>query len=123
LKNGRDMKLVYGEYGIDFEAPVYMSDEQREKFIKFMQKLLPTIKVTFVREKEKLCSGGGTARPWTIDELVFLLKTDDNEALARKIGRTEMSIRMERAQLQPEFFRWAEKMATSSPQVIQSGSL
>lgn len=47
------MRLVYGEYGIDFEAPVYMSDRQRKKFIKFMQGILPSVRVAHIREKEK----------------------------------------------------------------------
>jgi hypothetical protein len=102
------MRLIYGEWGIDLEAPVYMSEEQRRKFIKFMQGLLPDIKVEKVREKEKP-GPGGRPKPWTKDELELLLKTDDNETLARKLRRNEMSIRMRRAQLQPEFFGWANR--------------
>jgi len=103
------MRLIYGEWGIDFGAPVYMSDQQRERFIKFMQRLLPNIKIENVREIDKPGPGGGKARTWTKDELELLLKTDDNETLEGKLGRPELSIGMKRAELQPEFFGWAER--------------
>lgn len=102
------MRLIYGEWGIDLEAPVYMSEQQRKKFIKFMQGLLPSIKIKNVREKEKP-GPGGRGKPWTKDELELLLKTDDNKTLVRKLGRKEMSIGMGRAELQPKFFGWAER--------------
>lgn len=103
------MRLIYGEWGIDLGAPVYMSDQQRERFIEFMQRLLPSIKVENIQEKEKPGPGGGKARTWTKDELELLLKTDDNETLARKLERPEMSVMMKRAELQPEFFGWAQR--------------
>lgn len=101
--------LLHGERCIDFEAPVYMSDQQRKKFIKFMRKLVPSIKVVYVQEKERKGPGGGQIKPWTKHEFGLLLKTDDNEMLEKKLGRSMMSIRLQRGQLQPEFFRWAER--------------
>ncbi|MEM2936693.1 MAG: hypothetical protein QW231_05915 [Candidatus Bathyarchaeia archaeon] len=103
------MRIIYGDYGIDFEAPVYMSPSQIKKFIEFMQTLCPGIGIKEVREKEKPGPTGGGVKRWTRDELELLLQTEDNEVLARKLGRTEMSVKMERAQLLPEFFEWAEK--------------
>lgn len=100
--------LLHGDRCIDFEAPVYMSEQQRERFIKFMQKLVPGIKVAYVQEKERK-PPRGEPKPWTKHELGLLLRTDDNETLMKKLGRSSMSIRLQRGELQPEFFKWAKK--------------
>jgi len=111
------MRIIYGKWGIDFESPPYMSDRQRVAFISFMQRLLPNIKVVNIQEKKKLGPGGGESKHWTQNELELLLKTDDNDTLAKKLGRTEMSVKMERAERLPEFFAWAQRKGYVVPAV------
>jgi len=101
--------LLHGDRAIDFEAPVYMSDQQRKRFIKFMRKLVPDIKVEHIQEIDMPGPGGGSGKDWTKQELALLLTTDDNETLAKKLERSDMSITLKRGELQPEFFKWAKK--------------
>jgi len=44
--------IIHNEY-VDFEAPIQMTVEQREKFIKFMEILCPEIRTENIMKKPR----------------------------------------------------------------------
>lgn len=109
--------LVYDSGYIDIEAPIYMSDEQREKFIEFFEKMFPN-DVEVVEKEEKSKEFGEreiNLKAWTIDEYELLLSPNSNEDLAFKMDRTEMSVKMQRGYFVPTFLAWLKKKGYSKP--------
>ena len=105
------MKILIKDGYVDFEAPIQMTDYQREKFIKFMKKMFPSdFKTREVSEKSKeMGEREASPKKWTINEYSLLLSPKSNKELAKKLGRTEMSVKMERGHFVPEFMVWAKK--------------
>ena len=105
------MKIITHEDGyVDLEAPINMSDEQIENFISFMKSLFPGIEVEDIEEPIKDVGDREiTQKNWTVDELTLLLGPNDNDELATKMGRTSMSVLMQRGHFVPEFMVWAKK--------------
>lgn len=105
------MKIHYKDGHIDFEAPIQMTDAQRERFIKFMMKMFPK-KIKIWEKVEKRKDVGPIDRnpkKWDAKELAMLLSPKSNEWLADKMHRSEMSVRMERGHFVPEFMVWAKE--------------
>src|SRR3989338_11150535 len=101
--------LVSGDY-MDFEAPIYMTEERLEKFISFMTNMFGKIKKIEVEEvtKEK----GETSskkRIWKINDYVTLLSTMDNDLIAEKLKRSPISVQMMRGWFVSSFMSWAKK--------------
>jgi len=112
--------LIKDEY-LDFEAPIQMTEEQREKFIRFMKSLFGDIKVVNVIEKTKEM-GDREINPkkWTAEELSLLLTPMSNRELTVKLKRTEMSVKMMRGSFVPEFLVWAKEKGYSLPVRIET---
>lgn len=107
--------LVKGNY-IDFEAPIQMTDEQKKKFIEFMNKEFENVETEKVEEKTKdMGEREITTKKWENHELFLLLSPKSNEELANKTKRSIMSIKMMRGQFVPEFMVWAKKKDYSLP--------
>lgn len=111
------MKILVNIDGhVDLEAPIQMTDEQREKFIEFFKKMFSGVETGKVREKTKSMGERDIApKKWTIDELHLLVGPDNNQILAEKMGRTTMSVGMERGHFVPEFMTWAKSKGYTFP--------
>jgi hypothetical protein len=119
------MKLLFNKYGkIDLENPVYMEEDQFEKFISFLRNLLrENIEIKNVNEKERFINPDTKRHPkkWDPAELILLLdsKVKDNE-LIKKLGRSQMSIGMQRAQFIPEFISWAKSKGFEANKITRT---
>lgn len=110
------MKIYVNDDYLDFEAPIHMSEDQRNKFIDFMQIKYPEIELKNRDEVSKKI--GYVSRQiieWTADDYFALLKADSNEELSRKTGRSDMSIIMRRGSFIPEFYSWMNLNGYSAP--------
>jgi hypothetical protein len=105
------MRIVYKNKYVDFEAPIFMSEEQRKKFITFMTKLFPNkVVVTDTAEKKKLVGNReAVSKNWTAEDLFLLLGSEDNQYISDTLGRSKMSIIMKRGTFVPDFMVWAKK--------------
>ena len=104
---------------LDFEAPIYMDDDYFKKFCDFLEKLTgEKVEVVQVKEKERYDNPNKEEKHpkrWKAEELLSLLDTSIplNE-LVRNLKRTEMSIKMQRAQFVPAFISWLDKKDLTS---------
>ena len=107
--------LIKDEY-LDFETPIQMTEEQRKKFIQFMEKLFGDIEIVKVIEKTKEMGDREVSpRKWVPEELSLLLTPKNNKDIAVKTNRSEMSVKMMRGSFVPEFLVWAKKKGYSLP--------
>lgn len=106
------MHIVISSNGeVDFKAPVYMSDEQYKRFLKFIGDLVKGIGTEEVIEKKR-GKGEGENRKlkkWTTSEYLLLLSSDSNKTLESKLGRSDMSIIHKRGEFMQKYFAWAKK--------------
>ncbi len=110
-----DMKIFVSKTHIDLEAPIQMTEEQLEKFIDFFEKLFSDVEINEVMEPDREPPGSGERIPWTVDHYMALLKPGNNEEIAMEIGRSDMSVRMQRGSFVPEFISWMNKKGYSAP--------
>lgn len=107
---------IIGDYA-DFGAPVNMNEKQREKFVSFMQSMFGDSVET--EEVEEITRGYGEReveiKKWDVDDYCALFNPEDNETVARKTNRTEMSVRMRRGEFIPEFMIWLKKKGYALP--------
>jgi len=111
------MKILFkGDY-IDFEAPIQMTENQRKKFISFMQTEFGKITEQEVQEKVKEISprGESVIKHWTDEDLSQLMDgTLSNTDLSIKLERSEMGILMKRGSFVTEFVAWAKRKGYTS---------
>mgnify|MGYP000287456680 CR=1 FL=1 len=109
--------LVTAEGLVDFEAPIVMTEEQKEKFIKFCKENFQNVEVVEgVREKVPNRNRVNVERKkWTIDEYLQLFSSDSNEELAKKLKRSLLSVQMMRSSFVPEVLAWAKEKGRSFP--------
>lgn len=103
------MKILIGDKGhIDFDEPILMSPEQREKFIEMMKELFSVIQLERT-DKYRLDRLGDKifARNWTTDELKYLLEIKDIDTICEGLGRSWMSVDIKRGDFIPLFMTWA----------------
>jgi len=109
--------LTYDSGYVDLEAPIQMTEEQREKFIEFFKKTFPGNVETY-EKKEKTKNLGERdvdQKKWTVDNLELLLSPSSNSDLAAKMDRTEMGVKMQRGHFVPGFLVWLKKKGYSLP--------
>lgn len=109
------MKIYVSQTHVDFEAPIQMTEIQLEKFINFFKNIFKDIEIIEVVEADRWPPGSGEHIRWTVDDYLALLKPGDNIEVASEIGRSEMSIRMQRGSFVPEFLSWMNKKGYSVP--------
>lgn len=118
------MKILYSKDNkVDFENPVYMEEDQLNKFKGFLRNLLnETIEVKEVKEKERVISVDDRhPKKWNEEELILLLDPGVNEnELVKKLGRSSMSISMQRAQFIPSFIAWAKSKGFDASKITQT---
>jgi hypothetical protein len=103
------MKLIVKNQSIDFEAPVYMSEDQRDKFIDFIKKTFENVEVREVQEESRPGPHGGTPRKWTAEDIAVLLEGSSIKKKAEKLDRSEMSVIMRTGSIVPEITKWMKK--------------
>jgi len=119
------MKILVNKSGaIDLENPIYMEEDQFEKFKSFLKGLLnEEIEIKEVKEKERIMHPDGDRHPkrWGEDELILLLDPTIKESeLIKKLGRSSMSISMQRAQFIPEFVSWAKSKGFEANKITRT---
>lgn len=96
---------------LDLEAPIWLDEEYFQKFISFLRENFPEeVKVSYVDEKERIMNAeeGKSPREFGNEELSYLLDPDMGvNQISKKTGRTEVSVKMKKAQFVPEFISWA----------------
>jgi hypothetical protein len=103
------MKLIVRNRFIDLAAPIFMSGEQRDKFIDFMKNTFEDVDVKEVQEKSRPGPHGGEPRKWTVDDISVLLEGSSIEKKAERLGRSEMSVIMRTGSVVPEITKWMKK--------------
>jgi len=105
------MKILIGDKGhIDFDEPILMSPDQREKFIEMMKDLFSVIHLEKADEFRLDRLGDKIfARNWTIDELKYLLEIRDINTICEGLGRSWMSVDIKRGDFIPLFMSWAHE--------------
>lgn len=109
------MKIYASRTHVDLEAPIQMTDEQYEKFHKFFNDMFKDVEIEEVIEAERSPPGHGERIRWAVDDYLVLLKPGDNIEIANEIGRSDMSIRMQRGSFVPDFLSWMNKNGYSEP--------
>jgi len=95
---------------VDFKAPVYMSNEQYERFCEFMVGFVRDVEREEVKEKKRVVVHKvGKSKKWTPHERLLLLSSDSNKALESKLGRSGMSVIQQRGSFLSEYLAWAKK--------------
>jgi rhodanese-related sulfurtransferase len=103
------MKLIIRNGFIDLEAPVYMSESQREKFIDFMKNTFDDVDIREVQEKSRPGPQGGEQRKWTVDDISVLLDDSSIEKKAETLDRSEMSVIMRTGNVVPQITKWMKE--------------
>jgi len=112
------MKIIVSNTGyVDLEAPIQMTEDQQEDFIKFFNNMFPgEVEVFDSLEKSRtFVAGDNEPKVWSIDEYVLLLGPKSNEELAKQLDRTTMGVKMKRGHFVPDFWVWMKKKGYSSP--------
>jgi len=107
------MKILRSDAGnVDFQAPIELTPEQRNKLISFMSNLFESVTILSVDEFRSERIGDKIfSREWDDPkELALLFKVDEiNEDIVRKLGRSWMSVNMRRGFLIPQILSEASK--------------
>ena len=108
------MKIFVGDNGnIDFDGPIEATDEQIEKIINFFKSLYRPEVVEVDTESDFRSERIGEKlfqKVWSVAEYAALLDLDkDTEELSEELGRTWMSVDIQRGQWIPRFQIWAKR--------------
>ena len=106
------MKIVTKDDYVDFKAPIYMSKEQRKKFIKGMVRIFgDRIKVRHIIEnKKEMGKIKRVFKKFTEEDQITLANPDlSNEDIAKRMDKTQFAIQMKRGPFLMELQEWAIK--------------
>jgi hypothetical protein len=107
---------------VDFDAPVYFTDDQREKFLAYMRTLAPSqAEVRNVAEPEKTYKrdAQGNLGRWKPEELVLVVSGHTKEEIMAKTGRTDMAVQAHLGWFPQEFFHWARSQGLGEKTLIE----
>lgn len=103
------MKLIIRNGFVDLEAPIFMSEDQLEKFTEFMKNNFDDVDVREVQEKSGTGPHGGVQRKWTVDDIAVLLDETSVEKKAEKLNRSQMSVIMRTGNVVPQITKWMKE--------------
>jgi len=108
------MKIFVGDNGnVDFDGPIEVNDEQFEKIIDFFKTLYRSEVVEIDTESDFRSERIGEKlfqKTWSVAEYAALLDLDkDTDELSEELGRTWMSVDIQRGQWIPRFQTWAKR--------------
>jgi hypothetical protein len=110
------MKLLVNENWIDLDSPIYMTEGQRNRLIDFFRSHFGNVEVVPVEEATKEFGPREVVmKEWTEHDLLELLSSKDNDALAREMDRTIMSVKMKRGSFVPNFWKWMRDRGRKPP--------
>jgi len=96
---------------LDFEAPVFMTDEQLEKFTKGLKKIFDDVIIHKIQELDREPSEDIHRHPkfWVPEELIHLLSDKSHEEVANFLKREPFSVKSKRGIWILPFKTWSEK--------------
>jgi hypothetical protein len=107
------MKILVGHRGsVDFDEPLKLNEQKKQKFIEFIKTLFDpsVVEVTPSRTpRSKRLGEKNFGVSWNRKEQALLLGTDNNETLTEKLGRSWMSVVIQRGTLLPDFDAWCAR--------------
>ncbi|MEM5803241.1 MAG: hypothetical protein QW350_00705 [Candidatus Aenigmatarchaeota archaeon] len=108
------VKILIGDKGyIDFEKPVRMNEKQKDDFINLLKNIFsPTvIIIEEIRGFRNWRIGEKKSYPreWTAEEYEILLNGDSHEEIAKKLGRSPMSVLIRDGVWRPKLLRWCQQ--------------
>jgi hypothetical protein len=105
------MRILYKEGKLDLWAPIFASEEQREKIIDYFKTNFQNVEIMNIKEDGKTFSERSRSemKKWTKEEFVDLLRIGNLDELKEITGRSDMSIKMKLGELMPEFLSWARE--------------
>lgn len=108
------MRILVGHReSVDFDRPLELNKQERQKFIDFIKTLFDPSVVELVPKAtprwERLGPEKSFQKSWSRSEHRLLLGTDGNETLTEKLGRTWMGVVMQRGVFLPDFDAWCAR--------------
>ncbi|MEM5803242.1 MAG: hypothetical protein QW350_00710 [Candidatus Aenigmatarchaeota archaeon] len=108
------MKIIVKNDLVDFETPIYMTEEQLDLFVNGMKKIFNDVKTEYVSEQIKEFSvNSKEIIDWKNPKNLLLLTQGlTEEEIAEKIGIDKkhiFAIRLKSANFLLPFYRWAKK--------------
>lgn len=108
------MKLFINSTGhIDFEAPIYMNDQQRDRFIAGIKKIFGDVEIEAIEEQIIERVGTHKSKKWATDELFLLTTSLSNEEIAAKTGREVFGVQQKRGSFLVVIQTWARAKGKS----------
>jgi len=110
------MRILTKDKYVDFEVPIYMSENQRKKFVNGMIKIFgDRIKVTnIIENKKEMGEVERHFKKFTEEDQIILANPNlNNEKKKKKMGKTHFAIQMKRGQFLMELQEWAIKKGKS----------
>jgi len=110
--------LIGSKDRLDFGTPIPMSKKQQDEFLELLRGMYEPVDMEYVSEfrEARLGSREINAR-WTAKEYRILLQLEDYETVARKLGRTNMSVIMHTGKIVPKLMMWCEDKDVSISQI------
>ena len=110
------MKIITNNKGfVDFEAPIYMNDFQKDEFLRGMREIFEEINVKQIKEKLKeMDEIERHPKKWTINELALLVEGKSNEEIAEITNRTPFGVQIKRGSWLLHIQSWAKKKGKSN---------
>lgn len=121
------MRILIGDKGnVDFGSPANMSEQQFGEFKKLLEELFDIVEIEPKEEIRYERLGDEDYFPrriWSPEERALLLEIGDNEEVAERLGRTVMSVQIQRGEWVPNFKRWADEKGYNFIQEIRKGNI
>ena len=108
-----EIKVLIGDKGnVDFEYPIEVSSEEKQKFFDLLNSLFEVVDVDKVSNLRswKMGEGGRIQYPhlWDEKEYYFLLKSSSIEEAVNRLGRSGMSIIIQAGFWIPKYYSWCK---------------
>lgn len=102
--------LVSGNGLVDLRSPISVTEKQKVAIFDFFKRNFSNFEVIEIVEPQKSFeSVGNEKKKWSLDDYAILLEHLDEDTIARKIGRSAMSVRMKLGEFVPEFNKWLKQ--------------
>ncbi|MBI4181812.1 MAG: hypothetical protein HY520_02490 [Candidatus Aenigmarchaeota archaeon] len=107
------MKIFVDSQGfVDLEAPVHVTEAQKDAIIQFFKQNFNDFETEEVQEKERYVGDKVvTNKRWTVKDYCLILSPESKNvyALSKKMDRSTMSIRMQMGDFVPSFMIWLKE--------------
>jgi len=106
------MRILTKDNYVDFEVPIYMSENQRKMFVEGMKKIFPDrIEIqSIVEGKKKMGKIKRHFKKFSEEDQILLANPSlSNDELAKKMGKSGFAIQMKRGPFLMELQEWAKK--------------